>query len=385
MKLIIWLLSLVITLCICGEDILLKNGSIIKGEIVEVSDEGIKIVFSKSGSIATFSWDELDENYAKKVYFTLFRKQFDTKNYILGVEIKKYSSNKLIKGLYIKEFSTKDAIYVKTRGKLIKLSRKVIEYIKPAGISIFDAYSEKEIYVEVLKNLFRNRKIHHKKVLTELKRHNISVYKLHLLLYLMGKFETIKPFKIYTLFNKLLKNAIDKKDLCVLDYLASKNWHNFTFNHIYNSLIYISTKCNYKNITNSIEQFSDEELMLYSILFSNLSNLYIVSFFNRPVERLNKFIEKEFNEKIKELGILFNRDKADIYKLWNNRTMNFIKVNGCTIAGNASNFYKNWGKINHSTRFLLFVGEFVNRYLKVAGKTLTKKYSNLECFEYVVK
>lgn len=386
MKHIIGILVILLLNFTIAEDIVLKNGYIIRGNIVELSDDGIKVEYSRTGSFVVFAWDELEENFAKKIYFNLFRREFDTKNYVLGVEIKKYKSDKIIKGVYIKKFSTKDSIYVKTKGKLIKLNRNTIEYIKPTGISIFEIFSENEIYIDALKKILgHNRKSDHKKVLSKLRGRNMNIYKLHLMLYLMSKFETIKSYKLYKVFDKLLKKAVERKDLCVLDYLVKKNWQMITFYHLYSRLVYLATKCNYKTIRDSIDKFSDQELIVYSTFFYNLINLYILSFSYQPIKELDSIVGKEFNSRIKDLGILFKKDKKDIYELWNKRNLNFVKMNACNITNNKKNFYRRWDKVQYKKRYLIMVGAFIDKYLRVIGRTPTTVYSNLQCFEYVVK
>lgn len=370
---------------IFAENIILKNGSVIKGNIVELSDDGIKVQFSKAGSLATFLWDELEENFARKIYFNLFRKQFNTENYILGIEIKKYKSDKVIKGVSIKQFSGSDFIYVKTKGKLVKLNRDNIEYIKPIGLSIFEIYSEKEIYMQVLQKRFVYGNPMHKMLASKFRRYNMKIYKLHLMLYLIGQFNDLKSHAVYNPFNVLFKRAIDSKDVCVFDYLLNRNWNTITFKKMYDEFVYVANKCGYQDSITISEQFEEKEFIVYSLLYNNLLNFYIISFLNQPIKNLDSLVDKEFDTKVRELSLIFGKDKKYIYKLWNSRRFNMFKIDGCSIVNNVDRFYPNWGRINNSLKYLLMVNTFINRYLKLIGHSITKQHFNISCYQYVVK
>ncbi len=374
------------SLTIYAENVILKNGSVIKGDIVELSDDGIKVQFSKAGSLATFTWDELDENFAKKIYFNFFKKRFNTENHILGVEIKEYKQDKVIKGINIKELSGRNFIYVKTKGKLIKLSRNTIEYIKPVPLSIFEIYSEKELYMQILrKHLTKRRRLIHKTLSSRLRKYNMKIYKLHLMLYFISQFDDLKSYIIYKPFNKLFEKAIYNKDICVFNYLVSRNWNTITFKMLYDDFIYVTNKCGYKNSVRVSERFEEKEFIVYSLLYNNLLNLYLLSFFNRPIKNLDSLVNREFDTKVKELSLIFGRDKKHIYRLWKGRSFNMFKVNGCRIRRNSSRFFQHWERINYNLKYLLLVNSFINRYLKLIGNSITKQRSNIECYQYVTK
>ncbi len=367
------------------ENIIFRNGSTLNGEIVEISDDGITVSFGRSKNKIKFKWDELNENFAKKLYLKLFKKQSYTENYILGVEIKKFNSNKYIRGLNIKEFSTQDSIIIKTRGKLIKLNRKIIEYIKPIACGIFDVFSEKEIYSKLLRKYFKNGKSIHKLLFNHLRKYNINIFKLHLLLYLISKYPSLPSYNIYKEFNNLLKIAVKKQDMCVLDFLIKKNWFTVSFKQLHETFFYILNKCNYKNYLGEIEQLGEKELIVYSILFSNLLNLYIKSYSNTPLKNLEGTVEKSFERRIDELSISFGKDKKYLNNVWVKRNVNFFKVEVCFIENKREIFFKKWGSLSAKRKYLFFVGSFAKKYLKIVGKSITKKYSNIDCYIYVVK
>ncbi|MFN7181242.1 MAG: hypothetical protein ACK4NF_01010 [Planctomycetota bacterium] len=376
-----------ITFCY-PEEILLRNGSILQGEVIEIMDEGIIARFGRGANTVKFKWDELNESFAKRIFSKLFKKQIATESSLLGVRIKKYNTNKYIEGLNITEFSTQDAIFIKTKGKLIKLNRKVIEHIKPVLVNIFDVFSEKEIYTRTLKKYFKNKRFVHKLLFSRLKKYNMKIYKLHLLLHIISRYPTLPSYRIYKAFNRLFKKSLSSGDICVLNSLMGKNWFTVNFKELVEILSYVISKCDNQGLHESrdgIKKFDPPEIVLYSILFSNLMDLYIQSYSVSRPKSLKEAVDKIYRNNIARLRHRFGKGNAYFSNIWKNRKLNFFKVEGCAIKQREETFLRKWGQLSRRKRYLLFIDTFAKKYLTIVSETIAKRYSNIECYLYVGK
>ncbi|MFN7182508.1 MAG: hypothetical protein ACK4NF_07510, partial [Planctomycetota bacterium] len=127
------------------------------------------------------------------------------------------------------------------------------------------------------------------------------------------------------------------------------------------------------------------DVILYSILFSNLMNLYIQSFSTVPLKNPEGVVEKTFKGSIDKLSIAFAKNRKFLYNIWRRRKINFFKIETCSIENRYETFLMKWGSLSISKKYMLLMDLFAKKYLEIAGRTVIRKYSNIQCYINIVK
>jgi hypothetical protein len=371
--------------CIEGEQIILRNGKVIEGEISEITENGIKINIGKTKTEVIFKWHELDENFAKKIYLRNFNEKAYNRHYFLGIEVKKVNDKDSIKGIEEKSLNSQNFIFLKTNGKVIKIDRKEIEYVKPAYVTLFDVYGEKGLYFSVIGRNDIKIPRYHLVIAKQLKKYNLNIYKFHLLLYIIKQFPSLEIYSIYTNFHKIFKEALESKNLCVFEYLLNKNWNTITLADIYKTISLLATQCSVKDKLTPLPSLDEKKLINYSLLTNSILNLFVISYSSITNKEIEKIVDDEFNETINDLSFVFSKPKKYIKKVWGERNFKLFKIEGCDFGEYFYLVEKKWEKLRGEKRFIILLNTFINRQLKTIARGISKDYTNFKCYIYVAK